>query len=523
MSVHYELGGETTEVEFKVDSFVIRDQYWTVDSPFELRGDRITAPEAFTQATATLQPNDRIIDRVYPSLTTVDATTSVINLDYVRLKNDLEPVSITVRNAYDPYEQVCVEKYDIPPAKGTEYPDSAGRYVLLSSTYDACAAHVNNGPPKIFFSRDMSPPIVKLISGSLLPAYDGIKKQFEVRPEPEPTIFLSQDRGGVVNEYQGDAGWDSIISLRFQGDAWDTPDEVDSNRVLTFLTHELVHLWIGKLLRTDTGNGPERAWLHEGAADYIALIELVSQGSLSREYFLSRMGERANACGQIPGTRYLMTDREPAAGSLVYDCGVLVQLVYDAVSRAESDNERTIVDLWRDFVKTSIGDGTHAIRAEQFVDSYPNAKRILSGVFYGPEIDMNSIAAELRTLGVDAILQESTDVGTLVMGIMDPFFRVDCETGSFGFWTNKDHLALDANDSCQSIPPGFVLRYIQGLDVLEQPGNVYRAVEEICAQGGSIRLTGRTSDEPGLTLPCAGPLPPPPLNISFRNVSFLGY
>jgi hypothetical protein len=57
-----------------------------------------------------------------------------------------------------------------------------------------------------------------------------------------------------------------------------------------------------------------------------------------------------------------------------------------------------------------------------------------------------------------------------------PFLRADCESGPIGFWTNADHLKLDGNETCGTIPAGFVLRFVQAIDFCEPPGAAYDAV-----------------------------------------------
>jgi M61 glycyl aminopeptidase len=521
VTVRYQLSDAVTELVFAADAPVTRADYWKVDGSVDLRSDRAVSDVPFTEISATLRPNDRFIDRVYASLFTIDSSTAVVNLDFIRLDDSSGSVTMTVRNAYDPYRQACVRNYEIAPAASAGHLATAGRYVMLSDSFEDCRAQVEQHPDRIFFSSGLSPVIADTVTLGLRPAYRELREQFGVSPEPEPTVFLSHDPFAVSDTFQGDAGWHSVISLRFYGDAWNTPDDDDGAQILSFLTHELVHAWIGELVRIENPDGKGDAWLHEGAAEYIALLTLARQGRITRESFREQIASRFTDCGHALDFEPLMSGRRPQGGRIVYDCGVLVQFVYDVVGRFETGEEGSVVDLWRELIDGPREDWPRTIEAGRFIDSNAEAARVLSGVLYGPRVDTTAIAAALTRYGVDSVTRENTDPGTIAAHLVFPILHADCQSGSIGFWTNADHLALDANETCASVPAGFVLRRVEAVDLLEQPGAAYAAAARACAGGGWLQLAGRTPEEPELRVRCPGALPAHPVDVEIRAIGFL--
>jgi hypothetical protein len=70
VTVHYQFSDEVTQIDFELDSPMIRNGYWRVDEPgFVLHGDRLASAKAFDKVAVTLVPNDRPVDRVFPLLT----------------------------------------------------------------------------------------------------------------------------------------------------------------------------------------------------------------------------------------------------------------------------------------------------------------------------------------------------------------------------------------------------------------------------------------------------------------------
>jgi len=522
VSVKFDLPDDVSEIWFYADSSVIRADYWHLETgDLELQSDRIVSSRGttFKHAAVRLTPNDLPLDRVFPSLVDFGDALSLVNIDYIRARGGVGDMPVVVQNAYDPSSRECLANYSIDTYGRENLPDTAGRYVLLGTSYEDCVLALRADMPNILVSEGTSAKIDDLISGAFGSVYELLLDSFDLSPSMESTIFVSHQPTAAFDRVQADVGWDSVISLRFFGSAWDDPDDARSIQILNLLAHEAVHLWIGTTFQI--AGQPGRAWLHEGAAEYIALRILLRQGWMSHEAFRSRIERDLARCSSALGTMSLMTERAPQGGRLVYDCGVLVQFVYDVVIHSESGGQRSVLDLWRELMHESVEAGERTVTAEQFLALNEEARKILSSALYGPSIETAAILESLQEFGVDATLQEDTGTAAIMFALLSGFFTAECGSGPWGFFTLEDHLALDTNETCQTIPDGFVLRHVQGVDVLKDASQVFDRVLEACTQSGVARMSGRTPEEPEFELPCPVPLPESPKQLKVRKLPYL--
>jgi hypothetical protein len=91
----------------------------------------------------------------------------------------------------------------------------------------------------------------------------------------EPTLIISTDSPGPTG-FRGDVTDTGVISLRFHGDMWASPPPDVAVPLGTFVWHESLHLWNGNGMKMKDGEAAP--WLHEGMAEYGALVAAVSTG-----------------------------------------------------------------------------------------------------------------------------------------------------------------------------------------------------------------------------------------------------
>ncbi|MEL4402912.1 hypothetical protein AAEJ42_21990, partial [Shewanella algae] len=70
--------------------------------------------------------------------------------------------------------------------------------------------------------------------------------------DAKPTVTIAlvpAFKGG----FQGDTTDGSVVSLRFFGDGWDTPNPKAASRAVRFVYHEFFHLWNSRLAHSRDG------------------------------------------------------------------------------------------------------------------------------------------------------------------------------------------------------------------------------------------------------------------------------
>jgi len=224
------------------------------------------------------------------------------------------------------------------------------------------------------------------------------------------------------------------------------------------------------------------------------------------------IGLCSRAMGRTPAT----AGRPPIAESPRY-CGLLVHLVYDAISRAESGNVRTIYDLWADALEAA--GGSRPVNAELFLNTNPRAMSVLSGLIYGPDPDFAGIVEALQASGVDAVLEDTLD-SEAAARLLRAFFTAACE-GRVAITWRDTHLDIEMLEPCESLPANFSVLKVEGFDVFGRSRDIYEAVTTKCSRVGSIGLTGATAAQSELTIECPESLPELPLNIRVRNLEFV--
>ena len=168
--------------------------------------------------------------------------------------------------------------------------------------------------------------------------------------------------------FHGDVTDNQVIFLRFHGPKWDEPDPRAGSRVATFVRHEAFHLWN----RVQEPDAPP--WLHEGGAEYAAIVAAVDGGRLTQDQGMEQVAYYVGRCRAALGAEPIA--ELPAKGSAVYACGVTAQWLADLEARSVTDGDRNTFTLWQDLL--TIADTRKAETAAPSgygVLDFPNADR----------------------------------------------------------------------------------------------------------------------------------------------------
>ena len=111
--------------------------------------------------------------------------------------------------------------------------------------------------------------------------------------------------------YDGGVHGNTFV-IRFGGEAYKKEDELAKQSIMSFIAHESFHLWSDR-------SKQQTSWLHEGAAEYAALIAQKHLSQLSQNQFTKEVAIRTSRCLLEHGSK-VIPSRYDWPGR--YDCGV---------------------------------------------------------------------------------------------------------------------------------------------------------------------------------------------------------
>lgn len=373
---------------------------------------------------------------------------------------------------------------------------------------DAVKGYVYLGPQEAVMRRDGA---VVVTSASAPPALtvllrDGFfaaQKFYGARLghvlPTEPTLIISTDSPGPSG-FRGDVTDTGVISLRFHGDMWASPPPDVAVPLGTFVWHETLHLWNGH--GVETKDGDTAPWLHEGGAEYGALVAAASSSVIDEAQGRDALTQRLNGCRKALGDR----DYDPQrlrSGSAIYDCGVVVQWIADLETRQASDGTRDIFDLWKsmlDAARTGDGYGVADFRALLQPDS------AVGVLLDGPgAARWAGIEARLAALGVT--LEDRPSPDDYRVAALFHLNGENCSGGSTGFYRVEQGIKLDTGDKCGPLSGDPVLAAVEDHDPASDATAMFFAVQARCAASLPVRY--RTQDGKVIEAKCDSPLVAP--------------
>jgi len=315
----------------------------------------------------------------------------------------------------------------------------------------------------------------------------------------EPTLIISTDSPGPTG-FRGDVTNTGLISLRFHGEMWASPPPDVAVPLGTFVWHEALHLWNGNGMKMkDSGAAP---WLHEGMAEYGALVAAASTGVIDEDQARVALAKRLNGCREALGDADYEAGKL-AAGSAIYNCGVAVQWIVDLEARRASGGARDAFDLWKTMLDAGRGGDGYGVADFRALMQPDSAVAVLMD---GPgAARWSGIEARLATLGVT--LENGPDADLYRVATLFHLNSENCAEGSNGFYTTEQGVKLDTGDKCGVLSGDPLLAAVEDHDPATEASAMFFAVQARCAASQPVRY--RTQDARLIEAKCGSPLAAP--------------
>lgn len=319
----------------------------------------------------------------------------------------------------------------------------------------------------------------------------------------KPVLVLSwaDDGSGIV----ADVSPGSFIAFRLHGKEW-TEADPPTGRLDKIIFHESFHFWNGNFNEKEAPT-----WLHEGGADYAALLVGLHLGALDEDGMKRELGDALSNC------RRALTPRgDPALRTIGflpmtirYPCGTVFQWALDMKMRQDSGGKRTILDVWKDAIAQArmLADPRYTL-----ADIYRAAGAPEDGSFQPVALIDQTAGAERWAKLVDALdalgarIVSAPTAESRRAGLLMHLLKQDCAS-TYGFFTGDDgKITLDTRAGCHTLAGSPVLASILGGSPLEVSSRTYSEAVSRCAAGLAIDL--EFADHRKLAFACRTPLPP---------------
>jgi|GEM_PF-309068 hypothetical protein len=497
----YRLGQPTTRFHFAEGLGAIRAKTWTLKTPgLTLDHDVISADNgsSFRDFTIAIKPDETAGDRVYPALFKVGPEGLALYTPY--LAGDLATYQSFVQPKM-PGNAVALagaeREIGVFGMIGTD------RYVYLGPS-----DYVHRGDATFVIPPDLP----GWIGAATEARFDGVIKLYERRLgwalPVTPTVLMAYADTPGSSRYRGDVSAGYIMALRFRGHGWNERGADDGYDIVHLIAHESFHLWNGMLFNSrQMGDQP---WLHEGSAEYAALLALRTLGELSDDEFRDDLEGRINRCHADLGDEPLWT-AGGRLGNAAYDCGVLVQWIADVATRRRFGRGRDFFSLWHDlFAAAATRHNVYGVEEfEQAVppEALPAIQLILRE--RGAE-RWDALPARLKALGIDLTppSEVATDDALRHRALLHLLIQA-CGADRHGFVTEPGFLQLNTGSNCGTLAGDPAIASAEGHDLFRDMPGAFAAMVKKCGSTAPVILGGETAGE-NFLVACPKPLPADP-------------
>ncbi|WP_395942638.1 hypothetical protein [Brevundimonas sp.] len=472
--VRYSLATPTDRLTFE-DAHIIRT-LWTVETPgLRLDGDTVVSDQPFSTVEIAIAPDAEEIDRVYMGLVRV-GDGWIVHGPALAIQG-VETV-LTV---------------DLAPDQAA-LPESGG---IAGAVYvGPTKAIIAENDALVVTGATVGEPLSAPMREAFVTARQFYGTRLGLSLPFTPALVITVDSPGP-SQFRGDVSETGLISTRFHGD-WSGPQEETAPYVKSFVWHESFHLWNGHGVALDDGS--TAPWLHEGGAEYAAVMGAVSTGDMSEAAARASLTQRLNGCRSVLEARAL-NGRGPRSGSGVYDCGVLIQWLTDLMLREAGD--QTVMDLWREMLTEGRRTGSYGVAEFR---AWPQADAAVALVLEGPgEARWGAIEARLAALGVG--LEDRPSDDDYRRAVLWHLNGQNCSGGGTGYYTNPEGIKLDTGDRCGVLSGDPEIAAVEGFDPIAEVKPMFDAVTARCATGGPVRYNVRGGAV--IEAKCAAPLDAP--------------
>lgn len=454
MRVVYELPEATDRVELVHSDVLRRDEWRVATAGVRLVDDALVGDTPRTSFEVVIPPDTVELDRVYPSLHRVGRGVAI----------------------YGP--TLLVEGVDAqivlrPGAGGVAIPEEGAErgYAWLGPA----DAVIQGGGFRMVVGESVAPWLVEHVRGEAEVALAYYERKLE-RSGRAPTILVSM-QSTLAGNYRGDASRTAVISLRFFDPRWNEFDPGAAAGLAKFVRHEAFHLWNGEA----ASRAP--SWLHEGGAEYAAIVAAVDAGVLTHDQGIEQVSYHLDRCRATLGDRSLAAAE--LSGQEIYWCGVALQWIADTEARGESKGQRDTFTIWRELLRRG-EDGGYSL----------GDLRAVAGPVVAMMLDDESperwsrLAGALERYG--ARITDVVDDRGWRAAALQHLLAQHCQGGGRGFYTESDHVRFDTPaDDCGVIGGSPEIVWVGGASIMKEPRKAFDAVRKACGAGESVVLKTR--------------------------------
>jgi hypothetical protein len=373
------------------------------------------------------------------------------------------------------------------------------------SVFIGPAAYVVRGSEADFITSPDTPALLRArVTEYFSVAMRTYTTGLRVSLDSRPIVVMAQ--GGTGEGFVGDVTPGPFVSLRFYGSSQEQVSDSIASRLTRFIAHEIFHFWNGSLAHNQDGG--TSSWLHEGGADFAALLASRDAGKLQDEELRNELASALTRC-----RRELEDNGDVGMNAMSflpagvrYPCGIVIQWAASLeVARAGRGD---FFDLWSRMIATARTRTDRAYKLSDFYTSIgsgnlpPQAVRLLT-VERGPA-RWNELKSHLESLGVVMDLQPTPE--SRRDGIVFHLLGQICKSGRRGFYREPDRIRLQTNETCTLIPDNSILSSVEGQDISALDDSAYEAVRNRCAERDVVRIV--LDGERGVAVPCSQDLAP---------------
>jgi len=494
LSVAYALPAPVDHFAFDEAVEDVRADTWHAPDDMVLAKGVLTRKDGkpFQAFTMRITPDSRPRDRRYPALTRVGDGWQVYG-PYLKAEAGAAPVRADIAR---------VKGWVVVPAVG-----KAGRGALPLDgwIFVGPPAYVARGQAVLVVAPNVEAALRVPIADAMESATRFYTRRLGVGLPTPPTVIatrIPQFQPG----WQGDTTDGPVASLRFFGPPREEPDQAAITAA--FVDHEFFHFWNSRLLHSRDGAG--EAWLHEGMAEYAALLASREQGGRDEAQIAEQLAARLTGCAAELGDKGLGVE-PPRRGGGVYDCGVLVQWTADLKIRKVSGGREDVFDLWRRVFADAQArggeyDGASFLKTAGLSEAADDPLRLLAHP--GDAGRWPALVAGLNALGARIVATRSPDAERRQM--LFHLLGQVCQGQKGYYGGDPKRVKLDTGTRCGAALDGDpVIDSVAGRAVIADALAARDAAAALCATGGDVPLT--LGGKVVATIPCKTPMPERPM------------
>lgn len=482
------LSRAVTSFEFARADVVREGDFTVLTDGLTLNGDTLSSATPFRRFSVLVRPMSQERDAKYPAFFRVGAG-GVLYAPALSANGDAWRTTLRLRRGRG---QVIIPTRG-PGEHGSLY---IGPRADVITTDEAMIIAAPNTPAQLRAAA----------SAEMLRSIQFYTEHVGVGLESRPVMVIAY--GGDGSGYVGDVTPGPFVSLRMYGATWSTLDANTQAGLSRFIAHEAFHFWNGSLVNNREGTP---SWLHEGGAEYAALMSARDAGELNEAPMLQALSQALSRCKSgLQAMRDVgMNDLEFLSMNVRYPCGVVIQWAADLAIRQQSNGERDVLDAWGAVTRAAMGRPDRDFVLADFT-SYEGVSGAGDVITLLTETSgaarWETLAAELRELGAGIESRPSDE--TRRQAALFHLFAQNCSNGSYGFSIDQRGMTLDSAPNCGVLAGGLTLNSIEGGDPIALSSETYARVQAACAAQRDVVLV--VDGSRSLNAPCRAALPDAP-------------